>query len=140
MNDFGYPVGSYDPDEEETNIVKRPSWSIPKTDLAKDALSSCGRKFFKDKPEYMRWKNLEGKTFGLTDEDYMFKKWIEKQTKYFSGTLNARAVVASFDRLISACENTEKCVDWITKNTPRLIAERKTAGIEDLEELLTKRK
>ena len=44
----------------EDNIEKKPpKWKTPKTEIAKQALGACGRKYYKTKQESSDWRIIE---------------------------------------------------------------------------------
>ena len=118
------PVGSYDPDEEESRFNKRPAYLTSKTPLQITVLNCCRRKYFADKPEFIKWKHLEEKTLGLTEEKVMFRAWIEFYAEW-CGKKNAHRTVIAFPNLMYILENEVKRKDWIARNVERVMKERK---------------
>lgn len=120
-------IGYYDPDGSNFQ-GKRPAWATPKTQLAKDALAACGRKYFhgntKHDSEYERFNVQETRAMGANNECYLYKKWIESCVEW-AKSKNIQGLAITFPALLNLLENDERRNDWHAQNRTRLIEERK---------------
>jgi hypothetical protein len=123
-------IGSYDPDEEFVIGGKRPSWSIPKSDLAKQGLMACGKKFFagqrKVGSEFEEWDRLEQKAIGATEESYLFKRWIQFCIDW-AIKKNARQIDVRFASLMHFIEDNDKRIDTTARMRKQWLEERRNS-------------
>jgi len=121
-----FPIGLFDPDEDDANPRVRPGWSKPKTELQRSALASCNRRWFKSSGERREWNALEQKALGGTQESIMHQEWI-KHNIQLCVTANSRRPERSFTILIKMIQNEDRKVDWIVANRDKVLAARSTA-------------
>lgn len=112
----------FDPDEEEQTVQR--TALKPKTPLQERALTACGRKYFKNTKERGRWRLLEGKTLGATDEQILFEAWLCHNIALWEKA-NSRTTTRIFYTLMSAMENEERQRDWEAANREKVFANRK---------------
>lgn len=125
-------IGTFDPDENDTQAVKEPAWKTPKTELGKSMLSACGRKKFKDRTEQRAWKTIEEKTLGFTEEDYLYLQWVKSRIQLWREK-NSKSIVRPLNTLISHINNEDWRIDWTSKNRERLLKARQQIGATELE-------
>jgi hypothetical protein len=112
----------FDPDEDEQTIQRAALRA--KTPLQERALAACGRKYFKSTEERKRWRLLEGKTLGGTDEQILYAAWLYHNIELWEKA-NSKMVERIFYKLMSAMENEERRIDWEVANRAKVFADRK---------------
>lgn len=112
----------FDPDENE-RTVQRAALKA-KTALQERALAACGRKYFKSTEERKRWRLLEGKTLGATDEQILYAAWMYHNIELWEKA-NSKMIERIFYKLMSAMENEERRIDWEVTNRTKVFADRK---------------
>lgn len=138
------PIGSYDPDYDGGG-VGHPPWQTPKTELAREALSACGRKYFrgtsKASSDFRIWDRLEDRASGASDESYLFRCWIEHCIKWAKSKNVAKTIIPFCYRLdpynpggfLGMLQSAEHSNDWIAKNRLRLLDKRGMEVIKQFE-------
>jgi hypothetical protein len=125
---MGRSLYTEDPDEEFHIGQAHPAWSIPKTELARQALTVCGKKYFagqrKANSEFEEWDRLEQKAIGATEESYLFKRWILECIEW-AKSKNRFQVDVRFVQMMHLIENNDKRIDTVSRNRNKWLTERR---------------
>ena len=118
-------VYSDSPYDDDYLSRDRPKWTIPKTDLAKQALCACGRKYYKSRSERSHWLKIEKAMVPLTvgvTSTYPTEwvenciAWAEKKNREYRKERPGRLGVAIlFPQLLSLIENNGQKLDFVSK-------------------------
>jgi hypothetical protein len=113
------PLGSgYDPDVENF-MGTRPAWSKPHTPLEQDALEACGRKYFKEKLEAKRFRDITLRAMGSTPSAILYGEWVEHNIKIARDENASSGVIApvrTIPWLIASISNDDRRVKWEAAN------------------------
>lgn len=119
------PIGTYDPDEEESAQVKVHGWQKPKTKLEEDALRATNPKtmLFHDRTLARLFRKQTVFAIGRDEESILWEEWIRHNIEWVIEKNKIRPILG-MAMLVKMIGNDARRENWFTTNRERILRKR----------------